>query len=74
MIVGTRDGDQYSTPQDKPKQHSGDPQLPGDERERNIRSGASEEDQLEKLQPDNEEDKAPNKLGNPPNTKVNDGD
>lgn len=69
-----RDNEQHSAPQDKPKPSQGEPQLPGDERERNIRSGAEEEDQLEKLQPDGQEDKAPNKIGNPPTTHVNKGD
>ena len=73
-FMETKDNEQFSAPQDKPKPNSHKPQLPGDEREANIRKGAAEEDQLERLKPDDEDDKAPNKLGNPPSTTVNQGD
>jgi hypothetical protein len=70
-----KDNEQYSTPQDQPKATKNlDPQFPGDEREAEIRSGAAETDQLDKLQPKDEADMAPNELGNPPTTHVNKGD
>ena len=70
----TKDNEQYSAPQNKPKPQSAEPQLPGDEREQAIRSGAEQEDQLEKLKPGDEDDKAPNELGSPPRTQVDKGE
>ena len=70
----TKDNEQYSAPQNKPKPGKSGPQMPGDEREESIRSGANQEDQLAKLQPDTEDDKAPNNLGNPPDSQVDNGD
>lgn len=69
-----RDNQQFSTPQDKPKPGNKGPQLPGDENEKNIRSGAEQEDQLEHLKPQVEDEKAANKLGTPPNTQVDKGE
>ena len=43
------------------------------ERENNVRSGAEQEGRLEKLKPENEKDKASNKLQNPPVDHVEDG-
>jgi hypothetical protein len=70
----TRDNEQYSAPQNKPKPTKPEPRQPDDEKEMNIRSGANEVDQLDKLQPKDDDEKALGDLGSPPNTKVNSGE
>ncbi|HEY0054898.1 MAG TPA: hypothetical protein VGB63_06040 [Pedobacter sp.] len=70
----TKDNEQYSTPQNTPKPTKPEPRLADDEKEKNIRSGASEVDQLEKLQPKEGDDKAPGELGSAPNSTVNSGE
>jgi hypothetical protein len=69
-----RDNEQYNNPKGEPNRNTPDPQKPGDEREKDIRGGAENEDQLEKLQPDSEEDKAKNEIGSPPNSQVDKGE
>lgn len=68
-----KDNEQYSTPQDEPKHTQPEPQLPGDEEEKNIKSGAKNTDQLDKLQPE-ESEKAKNEIGAPPFTQADKGD
>ncbi|WP_256009067.1 hypothetical protein [Desertivirga xinjiangensis] len=67
-----QDADQYSNPDNTPKGNSSEPRLPGEENE-NINEGAKQEDQIDKLQPDDEADKAPNKLGSPPSQDIDYG-
>jgi hypothetical protein len=72
--MNTEDNEQYSTPQDKPKPTKPEPKLPNEDKDRSIRSGAAEVDQLNKLQPKDDDEKAPGDLGSPPNTEVNSGE
>jgi hypothetical protein len=60
-----RDSNQYNVPHNKPEGSVSNPKLPGEEDE-NIIKGAHQQDQLDKLKPSEEEDKAANKIGSPP--------
>ena len=60
-----KDSNQYNVPDNKPDDKMSKPKLPGEEDE-NIIKGAHQQDQLDKLQPSKEEDKAANKIGSPP--------
>ena len=67
------DSEQYSTPQDQPKGSDKAPRQPGDEREKDIRKGATNEDQRETLKPSEDADKAPNEIGAPPASNADGG-
>lgn len=60
-----KDSNQYNVPDNRPKGKVSNPKMPG-EGDENIVKGANQQDQLDKLQPSKEEDKAANKIGSPP--------
>jgi hypothetical protein len=55
----------HREPANKPRGSSSTPKLPGEESE-DIIKGAKQEDQLEKLQPKRDEERASNAIGSPP--------
>ncbi|WP_207428867.1 hypothetical protein [Pedobacter sp. SYSU D00535] len=68
-----KDSEQYSIPDNEPRGKSSDPKPVGSEQE-NIRAGAEDESQLEKLEPKEGDAKAPNEVGSPPAGHVEKGE
>lgn len=69
----TQDGNQWNAPENKPKGKGSEAKLPGEEKN-DIRSGAQQQDQLDKLKPEKEEDRAPNEIGSPPAKHIDKGE
>ena len=63
--MAPKESDPHRTPGNTPDRKTADPKLPGEEDE-DIRKGAQQEDQLDKLHPDEGDDKAPGKIGSEP--------
>jgi len=65
-VMGTQDSNQYSKPDNTPKRDRPEPKMPGKEEDKGIIRGANQQDQLDKLQPEKGEKKAPRDSGSEP--------
>lgn len=70
----TQDGNQWNKPETSPKGPHKAPHLPDGEEKDSVRKGAQESDQLDKLKPADEDEKAPGEIGSPPLKEINKGE